>query len=145
MGDPGTIDPRDDELVITAHHSSFYRWLPISEEDARALADSEVDMPDQLKTKLVEATFPGFKLRRTTVEEPTISTTNVHLPSLRSMNDDREAAGVARRPHHANLAQHLADGPWPRHFPLSSLTDIECDDPTWQDQLRGHFFEEVPE
>ena len=137
-----TVEPRDEEITLTVEHSAYYRWMPVTDEDAAKLAESEADLPESKRTKLVVSTFPGHKLKQVLVNEPTATTTNVHLPSLRQMNGDREAAGLSRRPHHANLAQHLVDGPWPRHFPLDSITDIHCDDPKWEAWLRGHVFEE---
>jgi hypothetical protein len=128
---PSPPGERDPEIVLEVDHSAYYRRVPIKNEDVT---------PEMLAEEglIIDSTWPGFKLKRETVYEPTTSTTTIHLPSVQKWNDDREAAGLARRPHHVNLAIHLTDGPYSRHFPLGSITDVRCSDPEWEAQMRAH-------
>lgn len=115
-----------DWLNIEIDHSQYYRWVPVPEAEA----DVATTVP---------STFPGMRMQRITVDEPTMSTCSVYLPDLVRWNDDRTAAGLSKRPHQLNLIQHLSDGPWPRQFPLDSITDIRADIPNWAAQLKAAF------
>lgn len=146
----------DPELHIDIDHSAYYRWMPVTEGDLTYVtaADGEVNVyltadlgPDDTTVPrplaerqiVVESTFPGFKLRRVTVEEPTTSQTTVHLPSLSQVNADRIEAGLARRSHAANLCRLLEDAGWAKQFPVESVTAIRCDDKKWAKWLNDHF------
>lgn len=124
---PDEETPEPESWQIEIDHSAYYRWLPVKDED---IEDGMV---------LIEATWPGFHLYRTVVEEETTTTTGVNVPSLRSENDDREAAGLSRRSDVSNLIRHLEDGPWPKHFPMESITAVRCSDPTIETALIAHF------
>lgn len=147
MTDP-TPAPRE-WLNIEIDHSSYYRWVPIAEGDVFDDTADEAGVRPAVpegKTALsvtVGSTFPGFRMQRVIVQESTTSTCNVFLPDLEGWNNDREAAGLTRRPHQLNLVQHLSDGPWPKQFPLDSITAIRADDPTWENQL-GSVFVSAP-
>lgn len=128
---PSPPGERDPELHFEIDHSAYYRRVPIKEEDVTDEMWAEEGL-------ITDSTWKGFKLIRETVFEPTTSQVTVHLPSVRSWNDDREAAGLVRRPHHVNLAIHVTDGPFPRHFPVGSITDVRCNDPEWEARMREH-------
>lgn len=115
---------------IEVDHSAYYRWLPVKDED---VADGMV---------LIEATWPGFHMYRETIDEATTSTTGVNVDALRSENADRKAAGLSARPDVSNLIRHLEDGPFPKHFPMESITGIRCNNPKIEAALKAHF---VPE
>lgn len=127
-----TSTSTDDELTITIDTSAYYRWLPVKEDE---VAEGDV---------VVDSTYPGFKMRRTIITEPDHLTTTVHLPSLRGINDDREVAGLARKPHYANLIQHLEDGPWYKMFPPGSIVGIHVDgDDEMHGKVAEHFLNEA--
>jgi hypothetical protein len=129
---PSPPGERDPELHFEIDHSAYYRRVPIKEEDVTDEMRAEEGL-------ITDSTWKGFKLIRETVFEPTTSQVTVHLPSVQAWNDDRDAAGLARRPHHVNLAIHLTDGPFPRQFPVGSITDVRCpDDPEWEARMREH-------
>lgn len=122
-----TPEVPDEVWQIEVDHGQYYRWLPIREQD----------VTEGMVT--IEATWPGFKMYRETINEPTTSTTAVNVPSLKEINVDREAAGLARKTHAQNLLRHLEDGPWPKHFPLESITAVRCSNPDIQAKLTSHF------
>lgn len=114
---------------IEVDHTSYYRWMPVKDEDVQ-----EGDL-------VIDSEWPGFKKRRVVVAEPTTSTTGVYVPNLHAENADRAAAGLAAKPLHALLSRHLEDGPWPKHFPLDSIVGIRCSEPAVQAKLRSYFLE----
>jgi hypothetical protein len=128
--DTGTIEasaPPDEVWQIQVEHSSYYQWLPIKEDE----------VTEGMVT--VDSYWPGFRMHRTVVYEPTTTRTTVHVPSLKAINDDRKAAGMLPRSDLANLVQHLGDGAWPKHFPPGSITKIRCDDAVVQRVLIDNF------
>lgn len=146
----------DPELHIDIDHSAYYRWMPTPEADLTWVTDdvgevtvfltadlgpedTTVPRPPAEPQMVVDSTFPGFKLRRVTVEEPATSQTTVHLPSLSRINEDRKAAGVSRRSNAANLTRLLEDAGWSKQFPVESITAIRCDDKKWAKWLNDHF------
>lgn len=125
---PGTANPIDEDWGIEVDHSAYYRWEPIKESD----------VTEGMVT--IDSYWPGFKMQRVRVDEPTTTTTGVHVASLKQINEDRKAAGLAPRSHLSNLIRHLEDGPWPRHFPMDTITAIRCPaNPALEGQLRSHF------
>lgn len=114
---------------IEVDHSSYYRWIPVKDEE---IAEGDLVIP---------ATWPGFHQKRVLVDEPTTSTTGVHIASLASENTDRIAAGGSPKPLSALLTRHLEDGAWPKHFPMQSITAIRCSDPAIEAKLRSYFLE----
>lgn len=118
---------------IEIDHDAYYRWVPVKLED----------VTDEMLT--VDATWPGFKLQRVIIPEATTSTTGVHVESLAKENEDRAAAGLGPKPLHTLLANHLEDGPWPKHFPMESITAIRCSDPKIEAKLQSYFLDEVSE
>lgn len=135
----GTAGPYD--LVIEIDHSAYYRWLPIADGDITWSEDGNATRTsDGSPLTVIDATWPGFKMYRSIINEPTTSTTRVDRASLAQINDDREAAGLARRDEAANLIRHLEDGPWPKHFPMESITAVRCDqDPAVAARLSSYF------
>lgn len=124
--EPGPPTPT---LRIEIDHTQYYQWVPVA----------DADVTDDMTT--IESTYPGFKMRRATItlDAPTTSVTDVDLLGVAQWNDDREAAGLDRRPHRVNLIQHFVDGPWSRQFPLGSITAIRADDDKWQQWLSDYF------
>ena len=116
-----------EEWRIEVDHSSYYAWLPVKDEDST---------PYMLT---VDSYWPCFRMRRTTVDEPTTTTTTIDVDSLRQENTDRAALGLSTRTDIATLARHLEDGPWPRHFPAGTITAIRADNPEVEAGLRAYF------
>lgn len=116
------------ELRIEIDHSAFYQWVPVREAEA---VETDID-----------GTIPGFKMRKVVVNVPTTTTTDVDLDGVAGWNADRVSAGLSTRPDRINLIQHLVDGPWEKHFPLSSITAIRASDPKWEKWLNDYFTEE---
>lgn len=128
--EPVIVTPEGDVTwQIEVDHSSYYRWLPVKDE--------EVEAGDVV----IDATWPGFKMRKTLIDEPTTSTTGVHVPSLASENTDRVAVGLGSKPLSALLTRHLEDGAWPKHFPMDSITAIRCNDKSIEAKLNSYFLE----
>jgi hypothetical protein len=129
-------------LNIEIDHSQYYRWVPIAEADVYDDSAEGADpAPDGQtpRSKTVDSSFPGFRMARIVVDEPTTSTCQVNVPGVQQWNDDRAVAGLSRRTDALNLIQHLSDGPWPKQFPLDSITAIRADNPTWESQLASAF------
>lgn len=141
---------RDPTLRIEVDHAAYYQWLPVPEvlvvDDTPTETDDNgdpvpVEVPEHMVglSNTIDSTFPGHRMYRATVQTATTSTTDVHLPDLRVWQDERAAAGLDRRSVKHLLAIHLADGPWPKLFPLDSITAIRCADPAWQRALTEFF------
>lgn len=120
---------------IEIDHSSYYRWMPVKVKDLNYNEDGEIT------DLVIDATWPGFVLRRTVVPEATTTTTSVDVKSLSETNIERAAAGLGPRSNITNLVNHLSDGPWPKHFPLESITAIRCDNAKVEARLNAHFLE----
>lgn len=114
---------------IEVDHTAAYRWVPVKDED---ITEGDV---------VIESTWPGFHKKRILVNEPTTSTTGVYVPNLHAENEDRVAAGGSKKSLSALLSRHLEDGPWPKHFPLDSITAIRCSEPSIEAKLRSYFLE----
>lgn len=128
--EPAPVAATSDEVwQIEVDHSSYYRWVPVADADV-VVGDITVD-----------ATWPGFKMRRVTVADATTSTTGVRVQGLMDENVDRAAAGLPAKALPALLTRHLEDGPWPKHFPLDSITAIRCSDPAVGAKLSSYFLE----
>lgn len=119
----------DDVWQIEVDHSSHFRWMPVVEAEVAA-GDITID-----------STWPGFRMRRVTVPESTTSTTGVRVQGLLDENNDRAAAGLPPKALSALLTRHLEDGPWPKHFPLDSITAIRCTEPAIEARLRSYFLD----
>jgi hypothetical protein len=117
----------DEEWIIEVDHDSYYAWQPIAEEDVQ---------PGDV---VIDSYWPGFKMKRIRVDEPTTTRTTVNVPSLQRINDDRTAAGVAPRSHISNLIRHLEDGPWAAHFPVETITAIRSSHTATGESLAAHF------
>lgn len=114
---------------IEVDHSSSYRWVPVKNED---VVEGDI---------VIDSTWEGFKKKRVLVNEPTTSTTGVYVPNLHAENADRISAGGSAKSLSALLSRHLEDGPWPKHFPLDSITAIRCSEPSIEAKLRSYFLE----
>lgn len=123
--------PADEQWVVEVDHTAYYRWLPVPERDVKA--------EEEERGLVLDATWPGYKMRRTTITEAVTTTTTVHVPQLRKVNADRKEAGLGPRSLHANLTKHLEDGPWPKHFPLESITEIRCSNKDMAAKLTSYF------
>lgn len=164
-----TEQPAADEIwSIEVEHSQYYRQLPVPEADLIPVMEAadppDPDDPSQDNPNpnpnpdtppvqigwdyngkilpmdwVVDSTFPGYKMVRTVIDEPTTTTTSVIVSSLGLINEDRLAAGLGRKSQHANLLRHLEDGPWPKHFPLESITAIRCSHPGMEAKLLDYF------
>lgn len=134
----------DPELRIEVDHSAYYRFVPVPDADVHTIIEDGGERQELISEPgvpqvVVDATWPGFKMRRITVDEPTTTVTVVHLPSLSAINDGRKTAGLGRRSHKANLTRHLEDGAWYKHFPEGTIIAVRCDDPQWDQWLNEHF------
>lgn len=127
---PDDTAPNPLSWRIEVEHDSYYRWMPCKDDDV---------LPGDVT---VAATWPGFKLRRTLIPEAASTSTSIDVRSLQQTNADRKAAGLGPRSDASNLCKHLEDGPWPKHFPLESITDIRCDNPKIEARLRTHFLDQ---
>lgn len=140
----GEVIPPDPTIRITIEHSSYYQRIPVPEanvfddtvEDAGPVPEDKIAL-----SRTTEATFPGYRMYNAVIQspEPVVTVTDVDLLSLARINDDRIAAGLAKKRHHQNLTRLLEDAAWVEHFPLDSIVAIRCDDPKWEKWLNDHF------